>query len=473
MTEPRCVDRPRRRLSGALLVALSASVVFSVPAFATGDGQVRLNEVQQEQGSAQEDKDAVDDRIEDLGHDLDDTSAELVAADAKLNDTDAAVEQAQADGEDAKQELIDAEDEAERIASEMKVAKANEKRIETSLKEIADEKADSKAAVGAIARESYKNGGVGNLSLTLDVLSGEGDAVEDMAMARTVLRVQDNAIGRLSTQRADEVAEQDRLVGVRRDVAVLQADADTNVIRKQMASDDAEDTTAELERLQTQQQEDRDALEVEKEAFEGQLADAETESDDLEAQLALLAEERHGLKTEEEAAKQRAAQKEARKRADAETSSSSGSSSPSSSKSSTRSTPRPAGGAFLSAPSTGPRTSKFGYRFHPILRIQKLHAGIDYAGACGSPIRAAADGTVVGTPVTRGGGNQIVLDHGVQRGINLTTTYKHMSRYALRSGKVKRGQVIGYIGNTGFSTGCHLHFETRENGIPVNPTSWL
>ncbi len=482
MTEPRRADGSRRRLSGSLLVALSATLVFSVPAFAASDDQDRLDEVQQEQGTAEDDKAAVDDQIADLGDDLDDTSAELVAADEKLKDTDADVDQAEEDEEDAKQELIDAEDEAERIAGELKVAKANEKRIETSLEEIADDKADSKVAVGAIARESYKNGGVGNLGLTLDVLSGEGDAVEDMAMARTVLRVQDNAIGRLSTQQADEVVEKDRLVGVRRDVALLQADADASVIRKQKASDESEDTTKELERLQTQQEEDRDALEDEKEAFEGQLADAQTESDDLEDELALLAEEKHGLQTKKEAAKQRAAQKEARKRAEAEISSSSGSSSSSSkssssssssSKSSARSAPRPAGGAFLSAPSSGPRTSPFGYRFHPILRIQKLHAGLDYGDACGSPILAAADGTVIGTPFTRGGGNQIVVDHGVQRGVNLATISKHMSGYAVRSGKVKRGDVIGYVGTTGLSTGCHLHFETRENGIPVNPASWL
>ncbi len=474
MTDPERAFLARRQLGGAFLVALSASVVMGSPAFAADGGSDRhVDDVQREQGDTQDEKDAVDGQIEDLGDDLEDTSAELVAADEKLKDADAAVAQAEENEKDARTELRDAEEEAERIAGELEVAKANEKKIETSLEDIADEQADSKAAVGAIARESYKNGGVGNLALTLDVLSGEGDVVEDMAMARTVLRVQDNAIGRLSTQQAGKVVEQDRLVGVRRDVAALQAEAEANVIRKKKASDDAAETTAELERLLAQQQVDRDDLEAEKDAFERKLDDAQADSDDLEDELALLAQEKHGLKTKEEAAKQRAAQKDARRRADAERRSSGSSSSSSKSSSSSSPAPRRSGGGFLSAPSSGPRTSPFGYRFHPILGTQKLHAGLDYGNACGSPIRAAADGTVIGTPVTRGGGNQIIIDHGVQRGVNLTTIYKHMSRYAVRSGKVERGQTIGYMGSTGLSTGCHLHFETRENGIPVNPTSWL
>lgn len=475
MNRPGRVDLTRRQIGGALLVALSASVVLDSPAVAADDGQDRVDEVQQEQGDAQDKKNAIDGEITHLGDDLENTSAELIAAEEKLRAADNAVAEAEEAEKDAQGELRDAEEESERIAGELELAKANEKKIETSLDEIADEQAGNKVAVGAIARESYKNGGVGNLELTLDVLSGEGDAVEDIAMARTVLRVQDNAMGRLSTQQADEVAEQNRLVGVRRDVAALQAEAEANVARKQKASDAAEEMTQERERLQTQQQEDKDALEGEMKAFEGRLAEAQADSDDLETELALLAEEKHGLKTKQEAVKQRAAQKAARQEADARRArlGSNSSSSDSSSLSSANSAPQRAGGAFLSAPSSGPRTSPFGYRYHPILKRQKLHAGLDYGDACGSPIQAAADGTVIGTPVSRGGGNQIVIDHGVQQGVNLTTIYKHMSRYEVRSGMVKRGQVVGYIGNTGLSTGCHLHFETRENGIPVNPTSWL
>jgi len=66
-----------------------------------------------------------------------------------------------------------------------------------------------------------------------------------------------------------------------------------------------------------------------------------------------------------------------------------------------------------------------------------------------------------------------VLDNGVIRGVALATTYNHLSKFAVTSGSVKRGQVIGYVGSTGLSTACHLHFETYENGVPVDPMRWL
>lgn len=113
-------------------------------------------------------------------------------------------------------------------------------------------------------------------------------------------------------------------------------------------------------------------------------------------------------------------------------------------------------------------------RLHPVLGIWLLHSGLDYGAPCGTPIRAAADGTVFGTLYDGSRGNYVVLDHGVQRGVNLTTAYLHLESFAVSSGQsVSRGQVIGYEGTTGTSTGCHLHFETRENGTPVNPRNWL
>ncbi len=110
---------------------------------------------------------------------------------------------------------------------------------------------------------------------------------------------------------------------------------------------------------------------------------------------------------------------------------------------------------------------------HPVLGYARLHAGIDYAAACGTPVLAPADGTVIGTPYTEGGGNKLILDHGVLRGVNLTTVYAHLEGVAVTSGPVSRGDVVAYVGTTGLSTGCHLHFETRENGVPEDPRNWL
>ena len=72
-----------------------------------------------------------------------------------------------------------------------------------------------------------------------------------------------------------------------------------------------------------------------------------------------------------------------------------------------------------------------------------------------------------------GYGNRLVIDHGLQRGINLTTAYSHLSSFVVTGGPVTRGQLVAYVGTTGLSTGCHLDFQTRQDGIPVNPRSWL
>ncbi len=130
---------------------------------------------------------------------------------------------------------------------------------------------------------------------------------------------------------------------------------------------------------------------------------------------------------------------------------------------------KPFKGRFM-RPVNAPVTSGFGNRFHPILRISRLHAGTDFGARSGSPIFAVADGTVISASYSGGYGNRIILDHGG----GLTTVYAHCSSLAVRAGQtVRQGQRIGAVGSTGLSTGPHLHFEMRVNGRPVNPMSRL
>ena len=114
-------------------------------------------------------------------------------------------------------------------------------------------------------------------------------------------------------------------------------------------------------------------------------------------------------------------------------------------------------------PVSGPITSGFGWRWG------RMHEGIDIGAACGTPIRAAASGTVVYAGWMDGYGNIIVIDHGG----GMATAYGHQSALYVGGGSVSQGQVIGAVGSTGHSTGCHLHFEVRVNGTPVNPLSYL
>lgn len=136
--------------------------------------------------------------------------------------------------------------------------------------------------------------------------------------------------------------------------------------------------------------------------------------------------------------------------------------------------PAPSGG-FLSYPVKGYVTSSFGYRTHPIYGYRSLHDGTDFStGGCGAPMYAAADGKVISRYYQTAYGNRLILDHGFVRGVGLASIYNHATRYTVGVGqRVKRGQIIGFVGNTGWSTGCHLHFTVMSNGRAVDPMRWF
>jgi murein DD-endopeptidase MepM/ murein hydrolase activator NlpD len=122
------------------------------------------------------------------------------------------------------------------------------------------------------------------------------------------------------------------------------------------------------------------------------------------------------------------------------------------------------------APVGAPMSSGFGTRVHPILGEVRMHTGIDYAAGTGVPIKAAGSGIVVWAGPRGGYGNAVIIDH--RNG--LATLYAHQSRVNATVGqKVSTGQVVGFVGQTGMSTGPHLHFEVRELGAPVDPLWYL
>lgn len=115
--------------------------------------------------------------------------------------------------------------------------------------------------------------------------------------------------------------------------------------------------------------------------------------------------------------------------------------------------------------------SGFGYRLHPIYKTYKMHSGIDFTAPTGTPIYATGNGRVVPAPDGASGyGNHVVLDHG----FGYKTLYAHMYKSKVKMGqRVKRGQLIGYVGNTGLSSGPHLHYEVIKNGNKINPINYF
>jgi len=131
-------------------------------------------------------------------------------------------------------------------------------------------------------------------------------------------------------------------------------------------------------------------------------------------------------------------------------------------------------GVALVMPATGPVTSPYGMRRHPITGVWKLHDGTDFGASCGSPIRAAAAGIVVSTTSASSYGNRLIIDHGTGVAGHLVTSYNHAQGYSVVVGdRVAAGQVIGAVGSPGLATGCHLHFQVWRDGTLIDPMTVL
>jgi murein DD-endopeptidase MepM/ murein hydrolase activator NlpD len=124
----------------------------------------------------------------------------------------------------------------------------------------------------------------------------------------------------------------------------------------------------------------------------------------------------------------------------------------------------------LGSPARGVITSAYGMRLHPIHGVWKFHDGIDIASGCGTPLVAVGPGKVTEVYYHGGYGNRLIIDHGIVDGHHLKTGYNHAQGYSVKRGDVVvAGQVVGSMGSTGSSTGCHLHYQVWVDGSLVNP----
>ena len=206
---------------------------------------------------------------------------------------------------------------------------------------------------------------------------------------------------------------------------------------------------------QESRQQELNAAQKQKEAFLGELKDKKV---DLENILDELDSDAADIASEIRAAEARARAEEARR-----------------SKEATKKgekyvplAPKHSGG--FSRPTSGSITSRFGMRFHPILKYTRMHSGIDFGGGYGAAVHAAGGGTVISAGSKGSYGSTVVIDHGG----GLSTVYGHLSRISVSDGQtVSSGQRVGSIGSSGLSTGPHLHFEVRINGRAVDPMRFL
>ncbi|NYF99167.1 peptidoglycan DD-metalloendopeptidase family protein [Janibacter cremeus] len=430
-------------------------------------------------------KEHVEEKLSDARGDLQETSADLVEAHDALEKTRGKLPAARSKAEQAAAAEVSAQSEYDDAVAAHEVAQANEHKAEKELRTTSTRISRARKEVGGFAGQVYQRDGIGTMKVAVGS-EDPSDFIDKMIMAESVGETQGAALQDLSTSRANLVSTGDRLQALREQTKQAKETKEGALASAQEASSAADAAQADLESLEDDQSSQAAALERAKKKDTKRVESLQAESDKLtkileerarqarireaEIRKARKAQERREAEARERAEQQRR-ERERASRESAPSAPSAPAPKPAPPK---PAPPKPApSSGVLSAPSSAPVSSQFGYRYHPILHYSRLHAGRDYAASCGTAVRAAASGTVISAGVAGGYGNQLVIDHGVKRGTSLATTYNHLQRFAVSGGHVERGQVIGYVGTTGTSTGCHLHFETRENGTPVDPRRWL
>ena len=389
---------------------------------------------------------------------IDGASRRYAAAVGKLKNLQAQLGVARAEVAAIRGQLAAAKARAAVLAEKLRLAEAAVAKANAEIQVLRAQIADSQVELGQIARTAYQDGTPGGLAVYLDATSID-DMFDRVAYTQSASRSEAAVLRDLANARADAAARQATLDAKRAEVADLRAEAVANVARIKTLEEQA--VAAEKRAAGLVSAADAAAKEIaaERAAEMRRMAAAQAEADQISSILAERARQ----------AKLRAAA-EARRRAEARERAQDRGERPR--RGDTRPSPSPSGSLLL-RPVNGPVTSSYGMRVHPITGVYKLHDGTDFGGGCGTPIVAARSGEIIQAGYSGAWGNRIVVDHGLADGRGLATAYNHMTGISVSGGSVRRGQVIGYVGSTGYSTGCHLHFNVYVDGNPVDPMRYL
>jgi len=449
-----------RSLSAALL-SVALLVGLSVMPASADDLDDRLADAQAKKDAASSALTAVSDDLAETDEalaqayiDLQTIEAELPVAQATLDKANAAYETAQREADSLAQRLTDAE--------------AEETTLVDTIAENETASTDAHNAVAEMARQAAR-GDLGISSLEFVVGAKTTDEfVTQYNMSTTALRTQNSSLEDLRQTQAVTSNTQVRLDAVKDAISTLKTDADAKLVEADAAKTSAADAKTEVERLITEQASKKTTIEERKKTEEARQAELTTQSDDLTSEIQDII----GLQEAERAriAAEQEAQRKAAEAARPPASSGGGSPAPAPAPA-----PAPPSGKVLSYPTAVPHiTSSYGWRLHPVLGYYRLHAGTDFRAYCGTPIYAAASGTVQWATWKNGFGNQVLLDNGSVNGASLMTSYNHLTSFAVSGGQsVSTGDLVGYSGNTGLGTACHLHFEVYVNGGTVDPMTML
>lgn len=459
--------------------ALALSLTLHAGAVMADELDDRKKQVEQNIDGLEQDMEVLDSNIIETDRKLREQQAQVPAAEAALADAQSRVSNAQATVADLSDRLISAQ--------------STRDQVEAAIKQSADKIADTESAMAQIASEAYKRGGVSSgLDMILNIDSATSMA-DGMNLANRAMESQNAVYNDLAQAKSADENNKLRLAAVEAEIASLKSQAEDALAQEQSARDAAQSAKDQLNALVASTESLSAQLEAKKPQIQAKLKAEQAESAQVNADIKARQER---LIREEAERKRKAAAAEAKrvaaekaayeaaqkkKAAEAKKNKKTYTAKPYVAPKKTVVVESSSWG--LVKPTTSSRlTSTFGWRPTPAGTIDYggaggyVHAGIDwgFGGQCGAPITAAADGEVWLAGWGGTSGNKVTISHGVVKGKALATGYHHMSRVAVSVGQhVKQGQVIGYVGTTGNSTGCHLHFETIINGTAVNPLGLL
>ena len=393
----------------------------------------------------------VDQQLEDLRIELNDVNDDLADTYLALAETELLIPQAQQDLEDARVALGEAQEEDRKVGERLTEAEEEERRLSGEVETGQEEVDRSDDELATVALSAYKGGGMPSPSSVYVGNSSPQDAVDRSMNYRLTMASQGTRLDSLRTDQSVTENSAERLSAVREEIKQLKIDAEDALERTRVAEEEATEAKNELDALYETQKTQRDDLEAKKTKYEGDQKSLETRSSTLDDEIEELAEQ------EREREERLKAQQQKK---------SSGGSAPVAGSANT-------GGGWV-YPVNARLNSNFGWRVHPIYGTKKLHAGVDFPVACGVPVGAAHSGRVIARTYNSGAGNKLIVSHGIMNGRLVTTSYHHLQGFAKPVGaQVSAGETVGYVGTTGSSTGCHLHFETHEDGNAVNPAKFL
>ncbi len=426
----RAHTRDRRRTLVATIAALSVALTLaaapSAPANELGDKKRRVH-----------------DKIERAQEDLEHSSKALVQAAARVERAEKRLTSAERLLGRRRAELSVAEVLDARMQSELEAASLRLERARVALARGRRSHEAQQDVLRRIAADTYQGGSPALMGLTMVLTSQDPEELTTQLNAvHNVMGREAATLERLEASSLLLQLQEERVEEARQEVAAKRAEAARTLKRTQTLERQAEAASDRVAELVQERTEARRAAAREKKADQRRLSQLRSERDRITR-----------LIRKREARLRRQRSKAALARA----------------KKASRSHTSP-----LMKPIDTYITSSYGMRLHPVYHRWTLHDGTDFGAGCGTPIRAAAGGRVIARYYNVGYGNRVIIAHGYLRGVSVVTTYNHLSRYSTYVGEhVSPGEVIGYVGTTGYSTGCHLHFMVFVNGHTVDPMKWL